>query len=205
MGKTRSLLAVSALVCLMLLASGTASAGVAVGIGVGFGPHYYHHYYPHGYVVYGPAWPGYYCYDPYWYYPAPVVVSPPVVVERPPVVIREYTPPTPPQPPTPDPATMKVEQKKNEALTTLKIGDTSNRVQAVQDLQPFVGETRIRTALEQTLLADRDSQVRKTVAEMFGRVQDKKTLPTLKQVNANDSDRNVRQAAYKAIILMEGY
>jgi hypothetical protein len=113
--------------------------------------------------------------------------------------------PAPPQPPAPDPAAMKVEQKKNEALTTLKIGDTSNRVQAVQDLQPFVGEARIRTALEQTLLADRDSQVRKTVAEMFGRVQDKKTLPTLKQVNANDSDRDVRQAAYKAIILMEGY
>jgi hypothetical protein len=40
---------------------------------------------------------------------------------------------------------------------------------------------------------------------MFGRVQDKKTLPTLKQVNANDVDRDVRQAAYKAIILMEGY
>ena len=163
------------------------------------------HHYPHGYVVYGPAWPGYYYYDPWWYYPEPVVVSPPVVVERPPVIVREYRPPAPPQPPAPDPAAMKVEQKKNESLTTLKIGDTNNRIQAVKDLEPFVGETRIRTALEQTLLADRDPQVRKAVAEMFGRVQDKKTLPTLKQVNANDADRDVRQAAYKAIILMEGY
>ncbi len=64
---------------------------------------------------------------------------------------------------------------------------------------------QVRTALEQTLLSERDPQVRKAVAELFGRLQDKSTLRVLKQANADDSDRAVRQAAYKAIIMMEGY
>jgi hypothetical protein len=40
---------------------------------------------------------------------------------------------------------------------------------------------------------------------LFGRVKDTRTLPALKQAHTMDSDRDVRQAAYKAIILMEGY
>jgi len=51
--------------------------------------------------------------------------------------------------------------------------------------------------LQDALLSDRDAQVRKAVAELFGRLADKRTLPTLKRVYAADADRDVRQAAYK--------
>jgi hypothetical protein len=206
MSKTWCLLAVP-VVCLALLMAGTASAGVQVGIGFGttIGPHYHHH----GYGWYGGwyAGPGYY-YGPYydpWYYPGPVIVGPPVIVEQPPVIVREYRPPAPPQAPAPDLVAQKLQEKKSESLKKLKIGDTSSRVQAVKDLEQFASDTKVRAAMEQTLLSDRDPQVRKAVAESFGRLQDKSTLRVLKQANKDDADRDVRQAAYKAIILMEGY
>jgi hypothetical protein len=204
MSRTRYWLVVPALACLALLTP-VASAGVQVGIGFGatVGPHYHHHMY--GYYPYWSVWPDYYYYDPYWYYPSPVVVGPPVIVERPPVIMREYRPPAPVKEPTPDPVAEKLQQKKSESLKKLKIGDPNNRVQAAKDLEQFEGDAKVRTGLEQALLSDRDPQVRKAVAELFGRVQDKKTLQVLKQANANDLDRDVRQAAYKAIILIEGY
>jgi hypothetical protein len=205
MSRTWCLFVVPVLVVLALLTPGTASAGVQVGIGFGttIGPHYHHH----GYGWYGGwyAGPDYYYYDPWWYYPGPVVVGPPVIVERPPVIEREYRPPAPPKEQAPDLVAQKLQEKKSESLKKLKIGDPSNRVQAVKELEPFETDSKVRTALEQTLLSDRDPQVRKAVAELFGRVQDKKTLSVLKQAQTNDSDRDVRQAAYKAVILIEGY
>jgi hypothetical protein len=195
-------------VCLALLTAGTTSAGVRVGIGFGttIGPHYHHH----GYGWYGGwyAGPGYYYapyYDPWWYYPAPVIVEPPVIIERPPVIVREYRPPAPPQAPAPDLVAQRLQEKKSESLKKLKIGDPNSRIQAVKDLGQFENDTKVRTTLEQTLLSDRDPQVRKAVAELFGHLQDKSTLRVLKQANKDDSDRDVRQAAYKAIIIMEGY
>jgi hypothetical protein len=205
MNRTRYLFVVLALAGMALLAPAVASAGVSVGIGVGVGAHYHHHM--HGYYVYGPAWPDYYYYDPWysdpWYYPGPVVVGPPVVVERPRIVVTQPRPPAPPK--EPDLVGEKLQQKKSEQLKKLKIGDTNSRLQAVKDLEPFESDAKVRTALEQALLSDRDAQVRKAVAEMFGRLQDKNTLRVLKQANKDDSDRDVRQAAYKAVILMEGY
>lgn len=198
---------VSALVGLALLTPGVASAGVQVGIGFGttFGPHFHHHHPWYGMSVYAPLWPDPYWYDPWydpWYYPAPVVVPPPVVVERPHITVTEHKP-APPK--APDLVGEKLEQKKSESLKKLRIGDVSHRLQAVQDLGQFARDSKVRTALEQALLSDRDPQVRKAVAELFGRLQDKGTLKVLKQANADDSDRAVRQAAYKAIILIEGY
>jgi len=198
---------VPALVGIALLTPGVASAGVHVGIGFGatFGPHFHHHH-MYGAYVYAPLWPDYYYYDPWydpWYYPGPVVVAPPVVVERPHVIVQEHKPPAPPK--TPDLVGEKLEQKKSESLKKLRIGDPSNRIQAVSELEQFARDSKVRTALEQALLSDRDPQVRKAVAELLGRLQDKSTLRALKQANADDSDRAVRQAAYKAIILIEGY
>ena len=203
MSKTRYLLVVSALACLAPLAPGMASAGVRIGIGFGatVGPHYHHHMY--GYYPYWSVWPDFYCYDPWWYYPGPVVVGPPVVREH--VIVREYKPPAPPKDQTPDLVSEKLQQKKSELLKKLKIGDPNHRAQAAKDLEPFETDGKVRTALEQALLSDRDPQVRKAVAELFTRVQDKKTLPVLKQAQANDLDRDVRQAAYKGIIMIEGY
>jgi hypothetical protein len=203
MSRTRYWLLVPALVGVALLTPGITSAGVQIGIGFGttIGPHHHHGYYGY-YGWYG--WPGYYYYDPWWYYPAPVVVEPPVIVHPPVrehVVVRDYQPPTPPK----DLVSEKVQQQKSELLKKLKIADTAGRVQAAKDLEPFARGVPVRTALEQALLSDREAQVRKTVAEMFGRLQDRSTLRALKQAQKDDSDRDVRQAAYKAIILIEGY
>jgi hypothetical protein len=125
-----------------------------------------------------------------------------VVRER--VIVREHKP-APPKDEAVALVSEKLQQKKSESLRKLKIGDPDSRTQAVKDLEPFAVDGKVRTALEQTLLSDRDAKVRKAVAELFGRVQDKKTLPVLKQAHAGDADRDVRQAAYKAIIMMEGY
>jgi len=198
---------VPVLVGIALLTPGVVSAGVHVGIGFGtaIGPHFHHHH-MYGAYVYAPLWPDYSYYDPWydpWYYPGPVVVGPPVV--RPHITVTEHEPPAPPKNETPDLVSEKLQQKKSESLKKLRIGDPGNRLQAVKDLEQLASDTKVRTALEQALLSDRDPQVRKAVAELFGRLQDKNTLRVLKQVHADDSDRAVRQAAYKAIILMEGY
>jgi len=207
MSRISSRFVVAALVGIALLMPGAASAGVHIGIGFGttFGPHFYHH---HGYgaYVYAPLWPHYYYYDPWydpWYYPGPVVVSPPVVRRH--ITVTEHKPPAPAQSQTPDLVSEKLQQEKSESLKKLRIGDPSNRLQAARDLEQFARDARVRAALEQALLSDRDPQLRKAVAELFGRLQDKNTLKVLKEAHANDSDRAVRQAAYKAIILMEGY
>jgi hypothetical protein len=203
MSTVRYRLLVSVLGCVALLAPGMAAAGVRIGIGFGttIGPHYHHH----GYGWYGGwyGWPGPYWYDPWWYYPSPVIVAPPVVRDH--VIVREHTPPAPPKDEAAELVSQQLQQKRSESLERLKIGDPRSRLQAVQTLEQFAADSKVRTTLEQALLSDRDPQVRKAVAELFGRLGDKATLPVLKQARKNDADRDVRQAAYKAIIMIEGY
>lgn len=185
--------------------SATASADVHVGIGFGtvVGPHYPHHY--HGWYGGWYAWPDYYWYDPWWD-PYPVVVVPPVVVPERRVVIEEHKPAPPlPKVEQVEPLTERQLQKRSELLKALKIGDAGNRAQAVQDLEPFACDQNVRTSLERALSKDRDPQVRKAVAELFSRVKDPKTVPALKQAYAEDEDRDVQQAAYKALVMIEGY
>ena len=198
-----------ALACLAILASGTASAGVVVGVGVGTSIGHYHHHYPHhGWYSGVYVGPSYYWYDPWydpWWDPYPVVVVPPVVHERR-VIVREYKP-APPAPNVEPVETLseKQLQTRSEALKVIKIGDVESRFQAVQDLEPFARDDKVRTSLQESLSSDREPTVRKAVAELFGRLKDPKTLPALRQAYAEDADRDVRQAAYKAIALMEGY
>jgi hypothetical protein len=196
---------IPALACLALLVPGIASARVRVGIGFGtvIGPRY--PYYSYGWY----GWPHYhYWYDPWWE-PWPVVVAPPVVVRERHVVVNEHRP-APPRPRAErvekaEPLSEKQQQRRSELLRMLKIGDAASRVQAVQGLEPFARDDKVRTTLEQALLKDRDPQVRRTVAELFSRLRDSRTLPALRQAYTEDESRDVRQAAYRAIIMMEGY
>jgi hypothetical protein len=151
------------------------------------------------------AWPDPYWYDP-WYDCGPVVVVPPVVVRERHVVVETPRPPAPrPAIDKPEPLSQRQQLKRSELLKKLRIGDVSNRIQAVWDLAPFANDDKVREVLQRALLSDRDTQVRKAAAELFGRLQDKKTLPSLRQAYREDSSREVRQGAYKAIIMMEGY
>jgi hypothetical protein len=196
---------IGAMACLAILTAGAASADVHIGIGVGpvFGPHHPHHI--HGWYGGWYAWPDYYWYDPWWD-PYPVVVVPPVVVHERRVVVEEHRPAPPlPQVQKAEPLTEQQKLKRSELLEVLKIGDVDNRAQAVQDLEPFARDENVRTALERALSKDREPQVRKAVAELFSRLRDPKTVTALKQAYAEDDDRDVQQAAYKALIMIEGY
>lgn len=195
---------IPALVCLAVVLPGTAAASVRIGIGFGTSIGHYHHH--HGWYGGWYAGPDYYGYDPWWE-PWPVVVAPPVVVHERRVIIEEHrpAPQLPPKVERAEPLSEKQQQRRSESLKVLKIGDVDNRVQAVRDLEPLARDDKVRTALVQALSKDRDPQVRKAVAESFSRLKDARTLPALKQAYAEDEDRDVRQAAYKAIVMMEGY
>ncbi len=206
MSRIRYRYLILAMVCLALAIPGSATAGVRIGIGFGIGSHHHHH---HGWYGGWHTWPHYsryYWYDPWWE-PWPVVVAPPVVVRERRVIIEEAKPalPRPPKIEKAEPLSEKQQLRRSESLKALKIGDVGSRVQAVHDLEPFARDDKVRTTLEQTLAKDRDPQVRKAVAELFSRQKNPKTLPALKQAYAEDDDRDVRQAAYKAIVMMEGY
>jgi hypothetical protein len=190
---------VPALALLVLTIPGVAAARVHFSIGFG--------------TVIGPCHPGYgwhtwphsYWYDP-WYDCWPVVVGPSVVVRERHVVVEAPRPPAPqPLANKPEPLSEQQQQRRSESLKKLRIGDVNNRVQAVQELAPFANGDKIREALQRALLADRDAQVRQAAAVLFGQLQDKKTLSTLRQAYREDSSREVQQAAYKAIVMIEGY
>jgi len=196
---------IPAMACLAILMAGTASADVHIGIGFGpvFGPYHPHHH--HGWYGGWCAWPDCYWCDPWWD-PWPVVVVPPVVVHRQKVVVEEHKPAPPLQKvEKAEPLTEQQLLQRNELVETLKIGDVDNRVQAVRDIEPFARDEKARTALERALSKDRDPQVRKAVAELSSRVRDPKMVPALRRAYAEDDDRDVQQAAYKAIIMIEGY
>ncbi|GEM_PF-1198512 len=198
------------LACLAIFSASSASAGVSVGIGVGtaFGHSPHPHYHISGWYVRPYCW-----YDPWytpWWDPYPVIVVPPPVVRERRIIVEEYKPalPTPPAQAKAESAetlSEKQQQKKSEALKALRIGDELARLQAVEDLGPFAHDSHVRTTLEKSLSKDRSPLVRKAVADLFSRLKDKKTLPALKRAYAEDENRDVRQAAYRAIALIESY
>ena len=66
-------------------------------------------------------------------------------------------------------------------------------------------DDKARAALEDVLLTDTDPDVRKEVATSLGRTEDVNVTAALKIAKARDPDRQVRQAAYRSLIMIEGY
>lgn len=95
--------------------------------------------------------------------------------------------------------------RQGELLKVLRIGDAEDRVRSARELAGYPCDARVSNALEQALLSDRDARVRQSAAESLAQFGDARTLPALKQAQARDPARDVRQAAYKAIIMIEGY
>ncbi len=197
---------------LLVLLPGATSARVSFGISIGtpFVYHYpgfYHGWYPHHY--------GYPYYDWYphhrWHSSAdvgiwiggyyPVVVAPPVVVHREIVTKASQTPPD----------SLTAEQierlrlKKSELLKVLRIGDKERRMQAISELAGYSYDDAVRKALEKVLLSDPDPELRRHVATSFGKTENRNVVPALEEAKATDSDKGVRQAAYRSIILIKGY
>jgi len=206
-------LATGGLICLLVLLTGTATARVYVGIGLGtsFGHHhrhYYSHHYPH-YRWYG-GWGGYH--DPWWghshwsgplcssgsffsiYRSYPIVLAPALGVKAP----AEH--------PTPKPQiSLRMREHQSKLLKVLKIGDKEDRLGAIRELAPFSFEANVQAALEEVLLSDPDAELRKQVATSLGKTENPNVATALKIAKGKDPDRGVRQAAYRAIIMIEGY
>ncbi len=202
MNRIRNRLLVRAMASLALLTPGVAPARVHLSIGFRtfIGPCHPVH-----------RWHSWYWHDP-WLYDCWLVHGPSIVVEVP-VVVRDRhvavaaarLPRARPKVESAEQRSPELERKRGELLRILRIGDVGNPVRAAQDLGPFAGDETVRGALEQALLSDHDPVVRQAVAELFGRLKDEKTLPALKRAYAEDLSRPVRQAAYRAIIMIEGY
>jgi len=207
------------LIGVVFVTAGPVSARVhfSIGLGTTFGcwhPHdawcgdwYWHRYHHVGWPWYG------YPHRPWcaptvglWLGHRPsVVVETPVVVTKKHVVVEHHVSgsPTPAVPKT-NVVSEAETRRQGELLKVLRIGDTEDRVQSARELAGY-RDARARNALERALLADRDAQVRRTAAEVLAAFGDAKALPALREAQTRDSVRDVRQAAYKAIIMIEGY
>jgi len=208
-------LAAGALILLLVILPGAASARVRFGLSIGtpFVYHYpgfYHGWYPYHY------WDPYYDWYPHhrWHSSAdlgiwigghyPVVVDPPVVIHREVVTKTERDCRTPPDPATAE-QLERLRLKKSELLKVLRIGDKERRMQAIRDLAEFSSDDGVRKALENVLLSDPEPELRKHVATSFGKTDNRKVVAALEEAKATDSSKEVRQAAYRSIILIKGY
>lgn len=200
------------LVCVIAVPSvATARVSFSIGIGTTFGHGYPYHGWCSDWHFYRP-WYGHH-YGSWcapsiglWIHPRPVVVhAAPIVTERHIVVERE-------RPACPPLAVRHVSRltprsrySRSELLKMLRIGDRDTRVQAARDLAAAHCDEKARLALERALLCDAEAEVRRAAAQSLDRLGDARALPSLRQAYATDASREVCQAAYRGIIMLEGY
>ncbi|OHB56276.1 MAG: hypothetical protein A2173_05395 [Planctomycetes bacterium RBG_13_44_8b] len=224
----RSILAVAGLISLLVLLPKTASARVHFRISIGTPvfhhyPGFYPGYYPYhirhrGHGFWGPS--HFYGHRPFYssgvgfgvgdcravFIGTPVVVEVPTVITKRQVVVNtQQCNCNPGYDGDTQKLYEKLRSKKTELLETLKIGSKENRKKAISELAGFTFDDKVRGALENVLLSDSDPQLRKEVAISFEDTGNKKVLPALEYAEAEDPSREVRQAAYRAIIMIKGY
>jgi hypothetical protein len=208
---TKSSLAAGGLLLLVLL-PGTTAARVSFGISIGT-PFVYH--YPgfhHGWYPRHRFYPYYDWYPHHGWHSSselgiwiggyhPIVIDPPVRV-RSQVVTKAGG-----AMPDADTAEQleRLKNKKSELLKVLRIGDKERRIQAIRDLAAHSSDDGVRKALENVLLSDPDPELRRQVATSFGKTENRKVVAALEEAKTTDSSKEVRQAAYRSIILIKGY
>lgn len=209
MKATRFRLVAVVLLCYPVFLPNRVEARVHLSIGLGtyFG-HHHGHYCGHHYPHYG--WYGGY-YRPWWrhshwpwhYYPSGSSVW---IYSSPIVLGSRSRVKAPPEDPKPEPRlsqSMRAEQ--GTLLRIFRIGDAENRIAAGRELTAFYFDDKARAALEDALLKDPEPQVRKEIATSLGKTADARVTAALKLAKATDPDRDVRQAAYRSLIMIEGY
>lgn len=136
----------------------------------------------------------------------PMGVGAPVMIDRNSVGSARSKAIDPAKNPTADAYLSEAMRKlKSEQLKILKIGDKEQRIQAIRELAPFSFDNEIRLALEKVLLTDPDPQLRQEVAVLFGKTENQLVLAALTEAKEKDHVREVRQAAYRSIIMIKGY
>ena len=83
-------------------------------------------------------------------------------------------------------------------LEDLRYGSADRRDRAAEKLARF-GHTQATAALINTLVNDRDKDVRKEAAESLGKIADRMALPFLNTARFNDSSKSVQKKARQAI------
>jgi len=170
---------------------------------IGVGHHYPHHYW-HGYW-YPP--PFYYVGSHYYwresYYPD-------VIVERPAVIVRETAAPVQvySSPAVPDEQTLSlfasIRNKKAELLKQLQSADKAERIKAIADLAGLTYDDQVKEKLKDILLKDPDPDLRREVANTFGKSKNDQLISILEGVRVSDDNKEVRQAADQAIKNVKG-
>ena len=89
-------------------------------------------------------------------------------------------------------------QKMAEYLEDLRFGRSVVREKAVKKLKQY-RDNRAAAALINTLINDRDKEVRKEAAESLADMADRMALPFLKDARQNDLEKSVRRASEKAV------
>jgi len=142
----------------------------------------------------------------------PVVLDPPVIVTAPKVITKSQAVPKTQEyycekgyDENRAELFEKLRRKKSELLKTLKIGNKEKRIGAIRDLAGFSFDGNVRKALEDVLLSDPDPELRRQVAESLGKTANKNVVAALQKAKVEDSNRDVRQEAYKALIKIKGY
>ena len=142
----------------------------------------------------------------------PIVVGPPVVVEVPKVITeRQVVVKTPEYnyklkyDENTAKLFEKLRRKKSELLKTLEIGNKEKRIEAIRELAGFSFDDKVGKALEDVLLSDPDPELRKKVANSLGKTTNRNVLAALEKAKTEDSNKEVRQEAYKAIIKIREY
>jgi hypothetical protein len=206
----RNIFIMAVLVNLILMATADARPhrhGAVVHIGIGYNyPHHYGHGYWYPPPFYYGGYPYYYGGYPYWggdYYPD-------VIVERPVVVVRETA--TPAQvyrvPAVPDEETLSlfasIRSKKAELLRQLQSADKAEKIKAIAELAGLTYDDQVREKLKDILLKDTDPDLRKEVANAFGKSKNDTLVSILEEVRVGDDNKEVRQAADQAIKNIKG-
>lgn len=93
----------------------------------------------------------------------------------------------------------RLRNKKSQLLKDLKQEDKDQRLKAIRELAGFTFDDKVRQGLEEILLSDPDPELRKEVAKSFGKARNKNALPALEKVKAEDSVKEVREEAEKAL------
>ena len=128
-----------------------------------------------------------------------VIVEKPVIVERKKVITRKKVVVEPKY----DDETLKLFKrlriKKRELLKKLKLGDHEARKKVISELSGFSFDDKVKKALEDILLSEPDPELRKEAAKSFAKVKNKGSLLVLEKVRVEDSNKEVREEADKAI------
>jgi hypothetical protein len=190
---------------LSLLATADALARTHGFVYIGVGHHYPHHYW-HGYW-YPPPPPFYYVGHPYCWMGD---CYPDVIVERPAVVVRETAAPAQGYrfPAAPDEQTLilfaSIRNKKAELIKQLQSADKTERVKAIADLAGLTYDDQVKEKLKDILLKDPDPDLRKEVANAFGKSKNDQLISILEGVRVGDDNKEVHQAADQAIKNIKG-